>query len=68
MKDKAAEVSKANDINDLKRATGDTALYGYYLRYIGWTKAIIFVFFVTIHAFSSTYSRTWNLPILLSLV
>ena len=57
MKDKAAEIAKANDIDDLRRATGDSAVYRYYLRYIGWSKAMIFVFFVTINVFSSTYSR-----------
>ncbi|KAJ5190136.1 multidrug resistance-associated protein [Penicillium cinerascens] len=59
MKDKATEISKANDMNDLRRATGDSAVYRYYLRYIGWTKAMIFVFFVTINVFSSTYSQIW---------
>lgn len=57
MKEKAAEIAKANDIDDLRRATGDSAVYRYYLRYIGWSKAMIFVFFVTINVFSSTYSR-----------
>lgn len=61
MKDKAAEISKANDINDLRRATGDSAVYKYYLRYIGLTNAAIFVLFVTVNVFSSTYSRTWSL-------
>ncbi|KAJ5802793.1 uncharacterized protein N7503_005243 [Penicillium pulvis] len=59
MKDKAAEISKANDINDLRRATGDSAVDRYYLRYIGWTNAMIFVFFVTVNVFSSTYSQIW---------
>lgn len=57
MKDKAAEISKVNEINDLRRATGDSAVYRYYLRYIGWTNAMIFAFFVTVNVFSSTYSR-----------
>ncbi|KAJ6006036.1 multidrug resistance-associated protein [Penicillium sp. IBT 35674x] len=59
MKGKAAEISKLNDINDLRRATGDSAVYRYYLRYIGWTHALIFVFFVTVNVFSSTYSQIW---------
>ncbi|KAI2695411.1 hypothetical protein CBS147332_9340 [Penicillium roqueforti] len=59
MKEKAAEISKANDINDLRRATGDSAVYRYYLRYIGWTKAMIFVSFVTINVFASTYGKIW---------
>lgn len=58
MKEKAAEISKANDINNLRRATGDSAVYRYYLRYIGWTKAMIFVSFVTINVFASTYGST----------
>ncbi|KXG48870.1 ABC transporter, transmembrane domain, type 1 [Penicillium griseofulvum] len=59
IEDKAALISKANKIDDLRRATGDSAVYAYYLRYVGWTNAVIFVFFVTINVFSSTYSQIW---------
>ncbi|KAJ5907320.1 multidrug resistance-associated protein [Penicillium taxi] len=61
IEDKATLISKANKIDDLRRAAGDSAVYAYYLRYVGWTNAVIFVFFVTMNVFSSTYSRTWIL-------
>lgn len=54
--DKAAMISDANEIDDLRRAAGDSAVYKYYLRYVGWTNAMIFVFFVTMNVFASTYS------------
>ena len=57
VEDKAAMISEANEIGDLRRATGDSAVYTYYLRYVGWTNVLIFVFFVTMNVFSSTYSR-----------
>ncbi|PWY72973.1 multidrug resistance-associated protein [Aspergillus heteromorphus CBS 117.55] len=50
MKDKATDVSKGNQISDLTRATGDVSLYKYYLSCIGWSNAMIFLLFVTIHA------------------
>ncbi|CAI7605239.1 unnamed protein product [Penicillium palitans] len=57
--DKAAMISDANEIDDLRRAAGDSAVYKYYLRYVGWTNAMIFVFFVTMNVFASTYSDIW---------
>ncbi|KAJ5946436.1 ABC transporter transmembrane domain type 1 [Penicillium verhagenii] len=39
IEDKAALISKANKIDDLRRAAGDSAVYAYYLRYVGWTNA-----------------------------
>lgn len=60
IEDKAAMISEANEIDDLRRATGDSAVYTYYLRYVGWAKAMIFVSFVTMNVFSSTYSRKWT--------
>ncbi|OGM41659.1 ATP-binding cassette transporter [Aspergillus bombycis] len=59
IEDKAAIISEANEIDDLRRAAGDSAVYTYYLRYVGWTNAVIFVFFVTMNVFSSTYSQIW---------
>lgn len=55
--DKAAMISEANEIDDLRRSSGDSAVYTYYLRYVGWTNAVIFIFFVTMNVFASTYSR-----------
>ncbi|KAF7524095.1 hypothetical protein PCG10_005999 [Penicillium crustosum] len=54
--DKAAMVSDANEIDDLRRAAGDSAVYKYYSRYVGWMNAMIFVLFVTMNVFASTYS------------
>ncbi|KAJ5434324.1 ABC transporter transmembrane domain type 1 [Penicillium cf. griseofulvum] len=59
IEDKATLISKANKIDDLRRAAGDSAVYAYYLRYVGWTNAVIFIFFVTMNVFSSTYSQIW---------
>lgn len=61
IEDKAAMISEVNVIDDLRRAAGDSAVYTYYLHYVGWTKAVVFVFFVTMNVFSSTYSRMWIL-------
>ncbi|KAB8272693.1 P-loop containing nucleoside triphosphate hydrolase protein [Aspergillus minisclerotigenes] len=61
IEDKAAMISEANEVDDLRRAAGDSAVYMYYWHYVGWTKAAVFVFFVTMNVFSSTYSRMWNL-------
>ncbi|GMF70841.1 unnamed protein product [Aspergillus oryzae] len=61
IEDKAAMISEANEVDDLRRAAGDSAVYMYYWHYLGWTKAAVFVFFVTMNVFSSTYSRMWIL-------
>ncbi|KAJ5722964.1 hypothetical protein N7488_000999 [Penicillium malachiteum] len=57
--DKAALVSEANEIDNLKSARGDSAIYKYYLRYVGWSNAVIFVLFVIMNVFSATYSQIW---------
>ncbi|CRG90845.1 Multidrug resistance-associated protein 1 [Talaromyces islandicus] len=59
IEDKATMISKTNKIDDLRRATGDSSVYKYYLRYVGWANAVIFIFFVTMNVFSSTYSQIW---------
>ncbi|KAE8149908.1 P-loop containing nucleoside triphosphate hydrolase protein [Aspergillus avenaceus] len=59
IEDKATMISTANKIDDLRRVAGDSAVYMYYLRHVGWTNAVIFVFFVTMNVFSSTYSQIW---------
>ncbi|PWY94818.1 multidrug resistance-associated protein [Aspergillus sclerotioniger CBS 115572] len=59
IKDIAARLSQRNQINDLKRATGDFAVYKYYLRYIGWSKITTFLIFVIVHVVCSTYSQIW---------
>ncbi|KGO40807.1 ABC transporter, transmembrane domain, type 1 [Penicillium expansum] len=57
--DKAAMISEENEIEDLRRSAGDSAVYKYYLRYVGWKNAMIFVFFVTMNVFASSYSEIW---------
>ncbi|KAJ5714086.1 multidrug resistance-associated protein [Penicillium malachiteum] len=57
--DKAALICEANEIDDLKRARGDSAIYKYYLRYVGWPNAVIFVLFVMMNVFSATYGQIW---------
>ncbi|KAE8312243.1 P-loop containing nucleoside triphosphate hydrolase protein [Aspergillus transmontanensis] len=59
IEDKAAMISEANEVDDLRRAAGDSAVYTYYWHHVGWAKAAVFVFFVTLNVFSSTYSRMW---------
>ncbi|KAB8205128.1 P-loop containing nucleoside triphosphate hydrolase protein [Aspergillus parasiticus] len=61
IEDKAAIISEANEVDDLRRAAGDSVAYTYYWHHVGWTKAAVFVFFVTMNVFSSTYSRMWIL-------
>lgn len=52
---KAEEVTATPD--DLSRATGDFAVYSYYLKSIGYQKAVVFVFFVVLYVFCATFSR-----------
>ncbi|KAK6823100.1 hypothetical protein RU639_006189 [Aspergillus parasiticus] len=59
IEDKAVIISEANEVDDLRRAAGDSAVYTYYWHHVGWTKAAVFVFFVTMNVFSSTYSQIW---------
>ncbi|KAB8223991.1 P-loop containing nucleoside triphosphate hydrolase protein [Aspergillus novoparasiticus] len=59
IENKAAMISEANEVDDLRRAAGDSAVYTYYWHHVGWAKAAVFVFFVTMNVFSSTYSQIW---------
>ncbi|KAJ5736646.1 P-loop containing nucleoside triphosphate hydrolase protein [Penicillium malachiteum] len=59
LEDKAALISETNEIDDLERATGESVIYQYYLRYVGWPNAVIFVLFVMMNVFSGTYSQIW---------
>lgn len=56
-KEKAAQVSKYNQLTDLTRATGDFTIYNYYFRSIGWSKALLFVGFVTMNTFCNSFGR-----------
>ncbi|KAJ6020781.1 multidrug resistance-associated protein [Penicillium herquei] len=59
LEDKAVLISESNEIEDLKRATGDSAIYKYYLRYVGSSNAVIFIVFVMMNVFSGTFSQIW---------
>ena len=51
------------EARDLKRRTGDLAVYKYYLKSIGCRNLIVFVLFVVLNVFSSSFSRKY-LPII----
>lgn len=40
---------------DVSRRTGDTAMYGYFLKGVGWVNAIIFAFTMAIYAFCGAF-------------
>jgi ATP-binding cassette subfamily C (CFTR/MRP) protein 1 len=42
---------------DLARRTGDMAVYGYYMKSIGWRKATVFAGFSALAVFASSFSR-----------
>jgi len=56
MKGKSAQISKANQLDDLRRATGDMEVYRYYFRSIGWPQGTLFVSFVIMNVFCSSFS------------
>ncbi|KAI0881278.1 ABC transporter [Annulohypoxylon maeteangense] len=59
IEEKAEEVSKVDELNDLKRATGDLTIYRYYFATIGKWKLFAFVFFVILNVFCSAFSQIW---------
>ena len=52
----------ANDLMDLTRRTGDVAVYGYYLKSIGWKSAMLFIFSTVVVAFSLNFPRMLPKP------
>ena len=62
IKKKTSPISKVNQFDDLTRATGDFTVYKYYFDSIGWSRALIFVSFVILNVFCSTFGRM-NFPI-----
>lgn len=58
-KESAAAAKKADMQADLARRTGDTALYGYYLRSIGWRLNIILVVACTVFTFGLKFPDLW---------
>jgi ATP-binding cassette subfamily C (CFTR/MRP) protein 1 len=53
---KAAHISEANDVNELLNPTSDLSVYRYYLNSIGWPKMALFVAFVAMDVFCSSFS------------
>jgi ATP-binding cassette subfamily C (CFTR/MRP) protein 1 len=51
---------------DLKRRTGDLAVYKYYLKSIGYRNLIVFVLFVVLNVFSGSFSREYLAALFLS--
>ncbi|OJK04669.1 hypothetical protein ASPACDRAFT_1892879 [Aspergillus aculeatus ATCC 16872] len=55
----AAQIAKDNQLSDLKRSTGDCQVYKYYLRSIGCSSSLLFILFVILNVFCSTFSQIW---------
>jgi len=51
------EVTVRDQAQDLARRTGDMAVYGYYMKSIGWRKATVFAGFAALAVFASSFSR-----------
>ena len=45
---------------DITRQTGDLAVYQYYFKSIGIVSMSMFLFFVTVHVFCSTFGRKYS--------
>lgn len=58
-KETAAQVAKANQRDDLARATGDLALYRYYFKAVGVLPSVIFVGFVIVNVFCNSFGRKY---------
>lgn len=53
------KVASSNEARDLLRQTGDIKVYKYYFESIGFPKFLIFVSFVLLHVFCSSFSEIW---------
>ncbi|KAF3026419.1 hypothetical protein E8E14_010909 [Neopestalotiopsis sp. 37M] len=58
-KETAALVAKANQRDDLARASGDMKLYGYYFKSVGVFPICIFVAFVIMNVFCNSFGQIW---------
>jgi hypothetical protein len=54
--------TKATDREDLTRMTGDIAVYKYYLKSVGWSRAMIYLGFVLLDVFGENFSRMSRIP------
>ncbi|KAI1277349.1 ABC transporter [Xylaria sp. FL0933] len=59
VKERSSEVTKAHQKEDLRRATGDFAVYKYYFQRVGWAKMLIFVSFVILNVGSYSFGQIW---------
>ena len=56
---KRVETLTVDDIADIARRTGDTAVYKYYLKAIGWRHTLVAVLIIIVHTFSSAFPREY---------
>jgi hypothetical protein len=50
------QVKESNEVQDLRRQTGDVTIYKYYLKFVGFFPIVVFVFFVLVQVFSSNFA------------
>ncbi|PYH31531.1 uncharacterized protein BO87DRAFT_418037 [Aspergillus neoniger CBS 115656] len=56
---KKVETLTADDIADISRRMGDTAVYTYYLKAIGWRHTLVACTIIIVHTFSSVFPQIW---------
>ncbi|KAK2591919.1 hypothetical protein QQS21_010393 [Conoideocrella luteorostrata] len=56
---KADLVSEMNEKNDLNNSRGDLGVYFYYFKSVGWLNMALFVSFVVIDVFCSSFTSKW---------
>ena len=56
--DQAEDAKEAMELDE-GRATGDTAVYLYYIGSVGWVATTVFVIAITLYAFSWTFPTVW---------
>ncbi|KAI0814150.1 ABC transporter [Xylaria sp. FL0064] len=59
VKERSSEVTKAHQKEDLRRATGDFAVYKYYFQRVGWAKMLTFISFVILNVGSYSFGQIW---------
>ncbi|KAH8883332.1 putative ATP-binding cassette transporter [Thozetella sp. PMI_491] len=58
-KPNSQDQAKASQLDDLARRTGDFAVYKYYLKSVGWSRALVFIFFALVQSGVSAFSQIW---------
>ncbi|OJJ66207.1 hypothetical protein ASPBRDRAFT_49106 [Aspergillus brasiliensis CBS 101740] len=56
---KKVETLTVDDIADISRRMGDTAVYTYYLKAIGWRHTLVACTIIVVHTFSSVFPQIW---------